>query len=324
MRLPRSLFVHASLLALAGAAAFTTITRDPSAKVVVHEATIWDARPSDIQHIVFEAKGNANKVTLEPRNDEGGRWYFGTIDKAAHPKQGPAIQASIVSIGAAEKLFDRLAPLRALRDAGKLDEARSEELGLSEPEAKLTITFASGPRTLEIGGTTPGGGDRYARDAATQKVYVVAGEVVRDFEWADSRLIERELHAFKTADVSKARISQGEKNRALVRGGDEKKGFWADPGSKETNDETAGNWMQRLDRLRPSEYRESLPEAKTLVVRVEYEGISGTLGFLELVKVAHEGDKADYFIRSERTRLHGKVIESLAKQVEEDLGSILR
>lgn len=324
MSLPRALFVHAGLLGIACATAFATLTREPSAKIVVSEATIWDERPSDIRHIVFDAKDHANKVTLEPRKDEGGEWFFGTIDKAAHPKQGPAIKAALVSVGAGERLFDRLAPLRALRDAGTVDEARSEELGLQTPEAKLTVTFTSGARTLEIGGTTPGGGDRYARDAATGKVYVIAGEVVRDFEWADSRLIERELHAFKMSEVREARVRGGEKSRLLLRGGDEKKGFWADPDAKETNDETAGNWMQRLERLRPSEYRESLPDPKSLVVRVEYEGKSGPLGFLEVVKAAGDGEKADYFVRTERTRLHAKVIESLAKQVEEDLGSILR
>jgi len=42
------------------------------------------------------------------------------------------------------------------------------------------------------------------------------------------------------------------------------------------------------------------------------------------VKVPLENDKADYFITTERTRLHGKVVASLAQQVEQDIASVVR
>lgn len=322
MKLPRSIFVHASLLALSAAFAVSVWTRDKSAKVTVHEATIWNARPSEIERITFEGKGKT--ITLEPRSDASGKWFFGTITKPAASPSDPPSKTALVSISTGEKLFETLAPLRAIRDAGKLPQERIAELGLETPEATLRVKFASGERVLEIGGTTVGGSDRYARDPQTGGVYVVPGEIGRDFEWAESRLLERELHDWKDADINSAKLIAGGKSREIIRRSVESKSFWADASSPDASDETVANFMQRLDRLRPSEYAESLPEARTVLVRVELSTKTGSRGWVELVKVQGEGDKADYYIASERTRLHGKVVASLAQQVEQDIGSVIR
>lgn len=314
----RSVFVHASLVALAAMAAVSVWTRDESVKTVGNEATIWTARPSEIQHVSFEGKGKI--VHIEPRKDARGAWFFGTIEKTGDS----ASKSAFVSIETGEKLFETLAPLRALRNAGKIAEERIQELGLENPEATIRVKLASGERSLEIGGSTPGGSDRYARDPSTSNVYVVAGEVVRDFEWAESRLLERELHAWKDAEIQSGKLTASGKARDIVRRSEGGKTFWADASSPDTSDETIGNFMQRLDRLRPSEYAEALPDSRTTLVRVDFRGKSGELGFVELVKVPLEGDKADYYIASERTRLHGKVVASLAQQVEQDIGSVVR
>ena len=45
--------------------------------------------------------------------------------------------------------------------------------------------------------------------------------------------------------------------------------FWADEGAKETADETIGNWMSKVDRLRPTEYVLAAPDPRETVVRID-------------------------------------------------------
>lgn len=324
MSTSRSVFVHAGLAALTALAAVSVSMRDESAKVIVHEATVLDARPAEIQQVTFV--GKAKTITLEPRKDEVGAFYFGTIEKPAPPSDASAVpsRSAFISIGTGEKLFQTLAPLKAMRDAGQVPSERLAELGLENPEATLKLKLASGERVFHIGGATPGGTDRYVRDPSSSRVYVVAGEIVRDFEWAESRLLERELHAWKESEIEKARLIASGKTRHVVRRAKDGRPFWADAASADATDETIGNFMQRLDRLRPSEYQERLPDGHVTLVRVELDGRSGPLGWVELSKVPLEGDKVDYFIASERTRLYGKVVASLAQQVEQDIASVVR
>jgi len=324
MSFSRSVFVHAGLAALAAVAAISVSVKDENVRVIVHEATVVDARPADIQKVTFV--GKAKTVTLEPRKDEIGPWFFGTIEKPAPPSDAstPPQRTAFVSIATGEKLFETLAPLKAIRDAGPVPSERLAELGLEKPEGTLKLTLKSGERVFEIGGPTPGGTDRYLRDPSSSRVYVVVGELLRDFEWAESRLLERELHAWKESDIEKAKLVASDKSRQVLRQTKEGKTIWADASSPDTNDETIGNFMQRLDRLRPSEYQEKLPENRVTLVRLELEGRKGPLGWVELTKVPLEGDKADYFIASERTRLYGKVVASLAQQVEQDIASVVR
>ena len=156
------------------------------------------------------------------------------------------------------------------------------------------------------------------------EVYVVKGDIVRNLDTADSRLIERDLHEWKENDVATARVVAGDKSRDVVRGSAEGKKFWADPEAPGASDETVSNWMTKLDRLRPNEYALTPPEGTESVVRVEYAAGSKSMGFLELVKVTPAEGKPDYYILSERIRFHAKVAASLAEQVEQDLASVVR
>lgn len=327
-RVPRSSFVHAGLLVVAATFAVSVFSRDKSVKPEARtEVEVWRGRAADVEYAAYEAKGK--KVTLEPRSDAQGKWYFGTIEKepAAAADGGapqPKTTTAFVSTTAASKLLDALAPLEAVRGIGKVSGDREEEFGLKTPEGTLVVKVGGVEHELDIGGQAPGGADRYVRDPATGAVYAVKGDLVRDFEWADSRLLERDLHAWKENEIASATVLAGGKTRKLVRGGPGNRPFWADASAPDKNDETAGNWMQKLDRLRPSEYVDHAPEGRSTVVRVEYAGRSGALGWIEVVKVPNASGKNDYFVATERTRLYGKVVSSFAEQVESDVGSVVK
>jgi hypothetical protein len=341
-----------ALLGLAVLAAVLVWTRDKQPKTLTQgDVTVWSGRAADIERISFE--GKTRKVSLEAKKDAGGTYFIGTAEKeAAPPKKDPhghdvadagadagdaeppappapkeRSTVSFVSVSGAQKLADQLAPLKALRGIGKIGDDRAAEFGLNEPEGTLTVKMGQAERKLIFGSTTPGGGDRYARDPASGEVYAIKGDVFRSLEGGESSLMERSLHEWPETDVGAASITAQGKTRNLVRGGEERKRFWADPGTPEVNDETAGNWMSKLDRLRPSEYALTPPAGAEVVVRIDFAGAGGAkIGYLELIKAAPAaaGGKPDYYIVTERTRLHAKVPAQAAEQVEQDVGSVLK
>ncbi|MDI1474956.1 DUF4340 domain-containing protein [Polyangium sp. y55x31] len=336
MNVGRGLFVHVGLFVLASVSAVAVWTRDEQPKALVQtEATVWPGRPADVAKVVFEGKNR--KVSLESKSDKLGAYYLGTLEREATPPPatpdagapppapGGSTKTEFVGVGVAQKLVESLAPLKALRALGRIPEDRAAEFGLAEPEGTLTVTIGGAERKLVLGGTTPGGGDRYVREPQTGETYVIDGGAMRDLDTAESRLVERELHGWKEAEVSTAELSAGGKKRQIVRGGPEGKRFWADPGAADQKDETAANFMAKLDRLRPTDYVTSEPAGKNEVLRVEYAAGS-PIGFLELVRVPATDplSTVEYFVRTERTRLYAKVPRQTAEQVEQDLGSILK
>jgi hypothetical protein len=358
MKIGRGFFVHVALLGLAVLAAVLVWTRDKQPKTLAQgDVTVWPGRAADIEQIRFEGKNNNKKVTLAAKKDAGGAYFIGTAEKeVAAPKKDPhghdapdahdAADAgadaggnaepaapkerstvTFVSVSAAQKLADQLAPLKALRGIGKIGDDRAAEFGLHEPEGTLTVKIGPAERKLIFGSTTPGGGDRYARDPATGEVYAIKGEVFRNLDGAESSLLERSLHEWPDTEVGSATITAQGKTRNLVRGGEERKRFWADPATPDANDETAGNWMSKLERLRPSEYALTPPAGGEVVARIEFASAGGAkLGYLELIKAppATPEGKPDYYIVTERTRLHAKVPAQAAEQVEQDVGSVLK
>ena len=66
-----------------------------------------------------------------------------------------------------------------------------------------------------------------------------------------------------------------------------------------------------------------LPSSREPVARVDYKVKSEDGTFFEITKVPGAGGKFDYYVRSEHTRLWGKVYGPLGEQkIEQDLGSV--
>jgi hypothetical protein len=329
---PTPLLVHGAILGLAVVAAVVVWTRDKKPLTPTQgDVSVWAGRASAVEQITYESK--TRKVDVTAKSDALGRYFVGTLEKlTAHATSavdaGPTTRTEekttvgFVSVGPGEKLADALGPLKGLRALGAIGNDRAADFGLADPEATVTIKLAGTAHRLLVGAPTPGGSDRYVREAASGNVYVLRGEPFRTLESADSLLLERELHQWKEAEVTGARLSAGGKTRALVRGGPEGKRFWADAASPDNNDETLGNWMSKLDRLRPTSFVLGEPEGAAPVLTVEYSA-QKPLGVLEIAKT-RGGEKPEYLVRTEHTRLYGKLAGPAVEQVEQDLGTIVK
>jgi len=219
-----------------------------------------------------------------------------------------------------------------LRAVGKVEPSRNEEFGLDKPEGTLKVTVDGKEHVLTIGGTTPGGSERYAKYQGNGEVFAISGDIVQSLMFGDSRLPERDLHGFKVDEVTRIRVTKGGKQRELFRVKDKNDG-WGDSPTKQ--DETAVNWMSKLGRLRAGDFVEKPAKPLTpndAIVRVEYFDGSKPVGFAELYKLpatapagSSEPPKGnDYLVKTEWDRWPVKVTASTAEQIENDLASVLK
>jgi hypothetical protein len=151
------------------------------------------------------------------------------------------------------------------------------------------------------------------RNPATDVAYVVEAKVVDDLKWADSRLVERSLHAFKADDVQTFSVTARGATKNFSRG----------------KDDTAVAWLGKLFRLRADRYvgpddalyegDDELPEIE--MFKAEFRTAEGEAGQLRLTRFG-EGAKARWYAHTERT--HGRVGVSRyqADEVSKDLDGL--
>jgi len=330
----RRLVVHLVLLVAAAGFAYVQSRPDDPLDVPLQpgEVDIWGGKPEDVSRV--EYSDDRQVVVVERKEDDAGAYYAGRVKPApagatpapsasasAKPPPRPVEAASFVSVKVAEALAKKLAPLRAKRSIGEIDPADAASFGLDEPSGKLVVDVAGVKHSFVLGATTPGATNRYVRYDKDNRVYVIDASVIRDMQGGAGRLAERQQHDWKTAEVSRVTVSSDPDRRELIRSGPEGRRFWADASQPEVNDETAGNWLTKVERLRPISYVDALPEGATKVVRIDYAGDDGKLGFLELHRV--DGAKPDYYITTEHVRQPALVAKATGDQVRDDLATLL-
>ena len=178
-----------------------------------------------------------------------------------------------------------------------------------------------------------GGGMRYVRDPRSGAAFVLDSKLVDDLKWADSRLVERDLHAFSAKEVTQFTVTSGERSRGFVREGEEGQEVWKDAAAPEgEGDETAGTWLGKLFRLRADRYLrdddplhpdEALAKTEPVpVLRVEVSAAEGAAGYLELSRVGEARD-ARWYAVTEQTRVRVAVSRHLSDEVTRDLEGLL-
>ncbi|MEM1029756.1 MAG: DUF4340 domain-containing protein [Myxococcota bacterium] len=348
----RRLLVHIVLLFAAAGFAYVQSRPDDPLDVPLKpgEVDLWGGKPEDVTRV--ELTDERQVVTVERKTDDTGDYFAGRVapvdapapDAASSataaasssasasaapppspPPPRPVKPARFVSVKVASTVMEKLAPLRAKRSIGDVAPDQAAAFGLEDPAGRLVIDVAGVKHAFALGSPTPGAANRYVRYEKDNRVYVIDASVVRDLQGGAGRLAERQQHAWKMAEVDAITVTGGEGTspRELIRSGPEGRRFWADASAPETNDETAGNWLGKVQRLRPVTYREQLPAGAARVVRVAYRGEGGKqLGFLELHR-ADDGEAPTFFIVTEHTREPTEVATATAEQVRDDLASLL-
>lgn len=319
------IWVHVGLLGVAGALAWSMSARKIESNLPNGPAMdLWHVETDQVRSAVLDAP--EKRVSVDLKHDSIGDYAVVTVDTLPKPgladagavdKQAPQSKR-FIAVDGAEKVRQGLARFKVLRTVGKVDSNRASEFGFDKPEGTLRIVLAQGPRTFKIGASTPGGGSYYVRDEMTGLVQVAVGDPIALLLNAESRMIEHDLHAFKSEDAKRISIRAGGKKRQLSRLEGKTNG-WADVASASKEDETASNWVNKLTQLRISSYDEKFQSTPAPIVRVEFSDAKANLGFVEVFKIQGPSDTVRYVVRSERSRWFAEVLKSQAEQLERDI-----
>lgn len=330
MKPTKGLWLHLGLFSVATVVALVSASykNEPTEGRRV-ESELWGGQPDAVESITFTTEERIVKVT--PGKDAEGRFAVVEISNTSHVKsvdeksgnasvEFPSEARRFISVDAIETLLPALAPAKSYRSLGKLPPARLVEYGLEKPDSTLEIRISGKIHKLDIGALTPGSGDYYVRDPSTGIVSTLAAESLTRLKYGESRLLEHDLHGFKVDDVDTVSVSAGGKARKLQRVAG--KTAWANPETPNVQDETAGNWLLKVQRLKPQSYVEKPTNLGTVLVRVDYGNAKNKLGYLELFRST--GNERTYFARTERTRWYVELPKSLVEPIDQDLGSVLK
>lgn len=321
-------WVHVGLFVLASVLSLVALSKheEPSEGREV-AAELWPGRPEDVTSVSYDSDERTVRVVAE--HDNYGRYYVVTVHRS--PKQSdadagvsraePPEDRQFVSVDAAKSVVDEVAPMKSYRNIGRIDAKRAPEFGLDKPDAHITVVVGKKSHRLTLGSVTPGSGDYYARDDATGLVHAISAELVNRLKYAESRMPERALHDFEEQEANRVRISAGGKVRQLVRIED-KSGAWAELATPQQLDETAGNWLAKVARLRPSIWHQEPGDIGSPLFRIDYSDKNKPLGFVELYRTSPKDKK--YLARSELSRWYVEVPKSLGEQIEQDLGAVVK
>jgi hypothetical protein len=245
----KPLVVHTVLLVMSSGLAYAVWNKaEPAPEKQQATLDVWSGSQASFTKLSFESK--TRKVRLEGQKDALGYYYVASVDKedapAADPHAGlsahdgaplkapdakePKKETSrFVSVKAADTLVKSLAPLKAVRAVGKVEPARNEEFGLDKPEGTLKVTLDGKEHVLVIGGTTPGGSERYARYQNSGEVFAISGDIAQSLMSATrvcpsasctaSRTKTSPRCAFKRAPRAASWCREGQE-RGLGRSGD--------------------------------------------------------------------------------------------------------
>src|SRR5690606_35132098 len=164
--------------------------------------------------------------------------------------------------------------------------------------------------------------DVFAR-SADGGVFIIDGALVRSLRNGDTVLVQRALQGWDRDKAVRVRLTAGNHTREFVRVGAQPD-FWADATRPAAKDETASNWLAKLERLRVSRYP-GFDREPAALVRAEFlDDADKRLGFIELALTdSGAGDNAEYLARSETTRDFGVVLRSSGEALAADLDSVL-
>ena len=231
----------------------------------------------------------------------------------------------------AEKLLEAFAPLQGLRTLGKLDDAKAKELGLTESKKTLTVMVKGAPRKFTVGGTSYGTADIYVRDDQGN-VFLLPQRFSSDFEYAESRLMERRLHRFERENISKVTVTVGAKTKTLVQQlrTDPLKFYWTAQETPDKRDDTLRNWMDKVLRLALTDYvakgeepsaagmsqAAGAPQSGDVMTLKFYDGDKeiGTATFSRYPR----GTQTEYFATTETTMALGRLLSNTAEGVIQD------
>jgi hypothetical protein len=223
-----------------------------------------------------------------------------------------------------EKVLDRLLPLRAERDLGKVDEKKLSQFGMVEAGRTLIVEAKSQKVTYRIGSQTPGGATNYVHEQPDGPIYLISSTLIRSLDVRATRYLERRLVGVDKQDVERVVVGTLMVNREFMQQKREKRSVWVPADSPDTTNDLFANWVDRVFRLGATEYlaQDPVPPPRSELKLSYFKG-NKQLDELELASAEAGEGLRDFFARSTFTAGWVKLRRQDAEAVVSDLSSIL-
>ena len=321
----KSVLAYTLLLVASLGLAYQTWTRG-DAVLPSGSVTLWSVDMDEISSIVYEAADR--RVTIERREDEG-PYLWGSVTRSV---LGDSVSAAsdtttefLVGQGA-DGLLAMLAAPRALRDLGMLDAEREEEYGLDGNLESLVVQTDRETHELLLGATVFRTNDRYVRDAASGRAYVLQGAALGSLVSAEQIYSETRLHTFTLDAVATVtvRTERGERTMRKSSTGSSGSPSWTPADTPGRPDQTFANFIERLAQLWVGRYEPSIDRGGLReVARIEYVDAAGnSIGHTELLLSDNGGEPA-YYLATEHTRVPITLVSGAAQRLNQDLAQLL-
>lgn len=352
----REIQVYSALLVVALIVGWVTWKGEQSPKKpksATDTVTVLDLKVDEIASAKLDSKEITTLVTYRGKDED--RWVWierterkerripatpalaltpaETPEEGASPTPTPEPEVEVVETNraftggaAAIALMDRLAPLKASRKLGKVNDDAKEQFELVDPAMTLTVTNTKGKSfALKIGGEAPGGGSYYIMDNK-EVVYLVSQSVVKPFTDTVTGLMQKSVHNMPEKDIAEIDVSSGgrnvvyeQRNRSSARDR-----FWTRKTDEKNpaKDEQFKTWLGKVRRLPIAQYPDPQPESDPPVkITLVYKDADGKeMGKLELAP--GDGDRRP-MVRTEKTRVWAEVNQTRADEVLSEVEAIL-
>lgn len=224
-----------------------------------------------------------------------------------------------------QDLLDKLSPMLAIRKLELDTPDKIEKAGLDHPTTFLEITRKGRTTRLEIGGEVYGTRDRYVRNPETGEVFLVADEVLRPLKYARTRLPDRTLWSFDKKDVATVLIENAKGESLEVEHKnpqDPKAESWVEASNPDEANEQLETWMDKAIKLKGTSYAKQGEEPQDLQLRFKLT-LRDEKGNSETLEVFQEGDKGNWWGRSEHTRGLIKLLRGPTSSLADDVDTIV-
>ncbi len=329
----KAVIVQAALAVLGLTFAYTTWLRRDESEGPKGDVEMFSCDIDTLSKIAFDTP--MKSVVIEPRtlNDEKFYW-FTVADKPNPHNKTPKAPELFVGNPAAKTYVEGLASLKALRSLGALKKETLKEFELDKPTTSLKVSCGKRTNEVVIGGRTYGTSDRYVRLGKKGPGFLLASAVASDLENASFRFMQRALHLTPLAELDAVTIKSNGKAVELIQRnkGEAQKAEWVAAADPNKRNELYGNWLNRLVGLNAETYLKigqqpgaELPtkaSGSTQLLQAEYKQAGRVIDTVEFVRIDNAGTPA-YYARTKTTRLWVKLVQSAAKQVEDDLAAVL-
>ncbi len=304
-------------LVLLMAASYLSFTKKDEA-VSAEKVTILEAKPEQLKGISMITR--TQTIAFERRKSAAGEEYPWFTIESNKKKRGFKGNKSTTG------MIETFAPFSALRTLGAdVVGDQLAETKLDRPESKLILRVGNGDKVFEVGGRTFGTRDYYLRAAGGKEIYLVASKNLADFEFPESRFMQRQVKEIETKDVTSVLLKAGNKEKRFLQQNrlSTKDAFWAAQETPEAKSETFENYLHKVESLSASGYvEESAIAGATKVLEISWHEDEKAKEILTIYRGGEPG-KEKYYGVSTTTVMPVELPKTSTEQVEQDLASVL-